>query len=133
MGEEQENAFSLKSKLISAPLLSLPDFNKGFEIECDASGIGIGAVLMQEKRLIAYFSEKLNGATLNYPTYDKELYVVVRALETWQHYLWPREFVIHTNHQSLKHLKGQGKLSRRHAKWVEFIETFPYVIKYKQG
>jgi hypothetical protein len=133
-GEEQENAFSLlKSQLISAPLLSLPDFNKAFEIECDASGIGIGAVLMQEKRSIAYFSEKLNGATLNYPTYDKELYAVVRALETWQHYLWPREFVIHTDHQSLKHLKGQGKLSRRHAKWVEFIETFSYVIKYKQG
>jgi hypothetical protein len=133
-GEEQENAFNLlKSKLISAPLLSLPDFNKAFEIECDASGIGIGAVLMQEKQPIAYFSEKLNGATLNYPTYDKELYAVVRALETWQHYLWPREFVIHTDHQSLKHLKGQGKLSRRHAKWVEFIETFSYVIKYKQG
>jgi hypothetical protein len=133
-GEEQENAFHLlKSKLISAPLLSLPDFNKAFEIECDASGIGIGAVLMQEKRPITYFSEKLNGATLNYPTYDKELYAVVRVLETWQHYLWPRKFVIHTDHQSLKHLKGQGKLSRRHAKWVEFIKTFPYVIKYKQG
>ena len=58
-GEEQENAFSLlKSKLISAPLLSLPDFNKAFEIECDALRIGIGAVLMQEKWHIAYFSEK---------------------------------------------------------------------------
>ena len=133
-GEEQENAFSLlKSKLISTPLISVPDFNKAFKIECDASGIGIGAVLMQEKWPITYFSEKLNGATLNYPTYDKELYAVMRALETWQHYLWPREFIIHTNYQSLKHLKGQGKLSRRHAKWVEFIETFPYVIKYKQG
>uniref|UniRef100_A0A2N9GKP4 Retrotransposon gag domain-containing protein n=1 Tax=Fagus sylvatica TaxID=28930 RepID=A0A2N9GKP4_FAGSY len=69
-------------------------------------GIGIGAVLMQEKRPIAYFSEKLNGAALNYPTYDKELYALVRALETWQHYLWPKEFVIHTDHESLKHLKG---------------------------
>ncbi|KAL3598364.1 hypothetical protein D5086_006282 [Populus alba] len=78
-----------------------------FEVECDASGIGIGAVLMQDKRPIAYFSEKLNGVALNYPTYNKELYVL--------------------------HLKGQGKLSRRYAKWVEFIETFPYVIKYKQG
>ncbi|KAL6340737.1 hypothetical protein AAG906_022237 [Vitis piasezkii] len=76
---------------------------------------------------------ELNGATLNYPTYDKELYALVRQLETWQHYLWPKEFVIHTDHESLKHLKGQGKLNRRHAKWVEFIETFPYVIKYKQG
>jgi hypothetical protein len=69
----------------------------------------------------------------HYPTYDKELYALVRALETWQHYLWPKEFVIHTDHESLKHLKGQGKLNKRHAKWVEFIETFPYVIKYKQG
>ena len=133
-GEEQATAFTLiKEKLSSAPLLALPNFSKMFEIECDASGIGIGAVLMQEKRPIAYFSEKLSGAALNYPTYDKEMYALVRTLETWQHYLWPKEFVIHTDHESLKHLKGQGKLNRRHAKWVEFIETFPYVIKYKQG
>uniref|UniRef100_A0A2N9HUP0 Integrase catalytic domain-containing protein n=1 Tax=Fagus sylvatica TaxID=28930 RepID=A0A2N9HUP0_FAGSY len=89
--------------------------------------------ITEEKRPIAYFSEKLNGAALNYPTYDKELYALVRALETWQHYLWLKEFVIHTDHESLKHLKGQGKLNRRHAQWMEFIETFPYVIKYKQG
>ncbi|GKV34697.1 hypothetical protein SLEP1_g43048 [Rubroshorea leprosula] len=69
--------------------------------------IGIGAVLMQEWRPIAFFSEKLTGAALNYPTYDKEMYAL--------------------------HLRGQGKLNRRHAKWVEFLETFPYVIKYKQG
>ena len=87
---------------------------------------------MQDKRLIAYFSEKLNGVTFNYLTYDKELYAVV-DLETWQHDMWPQDFVIHTDHQSLKYLKGQGKLSRRHAKWVEFIETFLFVIKYKQG
>ncbi|KAL5738445.1 hypothetical protein ACOSP7_031206 [Xanthoceras sorbifolium] len=133
-GEEQEKAFQLiKQKLTNAPLLSLPNFNKTFEIECDASGIGIGAVLMQEGRPIAYFSEKLSGAALNYPTYDKELYALVRALQTWQHYLWPKEFVIHTDHESLKHLKGQHKLNKRHARWVEFIETFPYVIRYKQG
>lgn len=117
-GEEQELAFVLlKDKLCSAPVLSLPDFTKAFEIECDASGMGIGAVLMQDRRPIAYFSEKLSGATLNYPTYDKELYALVRALETWQHYLWPKEFVIHSDHESLKHLEGQGKLNRRHAKW----------------
>ncbi|KAH9792628.1 Endonuclease [Citrus sinensis] len=133
-GSEQERALNLiKEKLVSAPLLALPDFTKTFEIECDASGIGIGAVLMQEGRPIAYFSEKLSGAALNYPTYDKEMYALVRALETWQHYLLPKEFVIHTDHESLKHLKGQGKLHKRHAKWVEFIEPFPYVIKYKQG
>ncbi|KAH9657915.1 Endonuclease [Citrus sinensis] len=131
---EQERAFNLiKEKLVSAPLLALPDFTKTFEIECDDSSIDIGAVLMQEGRPIAYFSEKLGGAALNYPTYDKEMYALVRTLETWQHYLLPKEFVIHTNHESLKHLKGQGKLHKRHAKWVEFIEPFPYVIKYKQG
>jgi hypothetical protein len=63
--------------------------------------------ITEEKRSIAYFSEKLNGAALNYQTYDKELYALVGALETWQHYLWPKEFVIHTDHESLKHLKGQ--------------------------
>jgi len=115
------------------PILSLPNFDSTFEIECDASGIGIGAVLMQEKKPIAYFSEKLNGAKLNYSTYDKELYALVRALEVWEHYLLPKEFVIHTDHESLKHLKGQGKLNKRHAKWIEKIEKFPYVIKYKQG
>jgi hypothetical protein len=58
---------------------------------------------------------------------------LVQALETWQHYLWPKEFVIHTNHESLNHLKGQHKLNKSHVRWVEFIETFPYVIWYKQG
>ena len=86
---------------------------------------------MQDKRAID-FSEKLGGATLNYPTYDKELDALIRALETWQHYLWPKEFMIHIDHESLKHLKGQDKLNKRHARWMEFIETFPYVIRYKQ-
>ena len=133
-GEEQEKAFQLiKEKLTHAPLLALPNFAKTFEVECDASGLGIGAVLMQEGRPIAYFSEKLSGAALKYLTYDKELYALVQALETWQHYLWPKEFVIHTDHESLKHLKGQHKLNKRHARWMEFVETFPYVIRYKQG
>uniref|UniRef100_A0A2N9GCV0 RNA-directed DNA polymerase n=1 Tax=Fagus sylvatica TaxID=28930 RepID=A0A2N9GCV0_FAGSY len=132
-GKEQEKAFNLiKEKLTNALLLVLPNFAKTFEIECDASGIGIGAVLMQEGHPVAYFSEKLSGAALNYPTYDKEIYALVRALENWQHYLWPKEFVIHTDHESLKHLKGQQRLNRRHAKWVGFIETFPYVIRYKK-
>ena len=131
--QTQEEAFQiLKGKLTQAPLLVLPDFSKTFEIEYDASGVGIGAVLMQDRKPIAYFREKLGGATLNYPTYDQELYALVRALQTWQHYLWPKEFVILTYHQSLKHLKGQQKLNKRHARWVEFIETFPYVIKFKQ-
>src|SRR5262249_19363277 len=96
-------------------------------------GLGIGVVILQDKRPVAYFSEKLKGAQLNYSTYDKEHYALVRALETWQHYLLPKEFVIHTDHESLKHLKGQDKLNKRHARWVEFVESFPYVIQYKQG
>ena len=132
--EPQEIAFQeLKRRLMEAPLLVLPDFTKTFEVECDASGIGIEGMLMQDGKPVAYFSEKLGGAQLNYSVYDKELYALVRVLETWQHYLWPKEFVIHSDHEALKYLKGQAKLNRRHAKWVEFIETFPYVVKYKKG
>ncbi|XP_071906057.1 uncharacterized protein [Coffea arabica] len=92
---------------------------------------GIGAVLLQEGRPVAYFSEKLNGAALNYSTYDKELMALVQALQTWQHYLRPREFVLHTDHESLKHIKSQDKLSKRHARWITFIDIFTFVIKYK--
>ena len=89
--------------------------------------------MLQEGKPIVYFSEKLSGPVLNYSTYDKELYALVQTLETWQHYLWPKEFVIHSDHESLKHIRSRGKLNRRHAKWVEFIEYFPYVIKHKKG
>jgi hypothetical protein len=94
-GDAQDKSFQAsKDRLKSAPLLTLPDFGKTFKIECDARGVGIEGVLMQEGKPIAYFSEKLNGLTLNYSVYDKELYALVRSLETWQHYLWPKEFVI---------------------------------------
>lgn len=78
-------------------------------------------------------SEKLSRATLNYPPYDKELHALVKALETWKHYLLSKEFVIHTDHKTIKHLRRQTTLKKRHAKWLEFVETFPYVIKYKKG
>jgi hypothetical protein len=109
-GVAQDRAFhSLIDKLAHAPLLQLPDFSKSFELECDASGIGIGGVLLQEGKPNAYFSEKLSGPSVNYLTYDKELYALVRILETWQHYIWPKEFVIHFDHESLKHIRGQSK------------------------
>jgi hypothetical protein len=90
-------------------------------------------VCCYKKTPIAYFSEKLSGPLLNYSMYDKKLYALVRVLETWQHYLWLKEFVIHSDHKSLKHIRGQAKLNKRHAKWVEFIEIFPYIIKHKKG
>jgi hypothetical protein len=133
-GRAQEESFAtLKDKLMHTPLLQLPNFGKTFELECDASRIVIGGVLMQDGKPVAYFSEKLHGPVLNYSTYDKELYDLVRSLETWRHYLWPTKFVIHSDHESLKYLHSQNNLNRRHAKWVEFIESFPYIIRHKKG
>ncbi|XP_074298818.1 uncharacterized protein LOC141629768 [Silene latifolia] len=103
-----EKAFEeVKSKLSSAPVLTLPNFDKLFEVKCDASGVGIGAVLVQDKWPVAYFSEKLGGARLNYSTYDKEFYAIVRALDHWGHYLRPKPFVLHSDHEALKHIHGQ--------------------------
>ena len=80
--------------------------------------------------LIIYFSKKLSRAAFNYPTYNKELYALVQALEMWQHYLWSKDFVIHTDHESLKHLKGQHMLA---CSLVGIYEDISYVIHYKQG
>ncbi|RDX85601.1 Retrovirus-related Pol polyprotein from transposon 17.6, partial [Mucuna pruriens] len=95
-----EKSFNLlKDKLTNVPLLCLPNFDKAFEIECDAF----------ESKPISYFSEKLSGTTLNYPSIDKEFYALVRTLQIWQHYLWLREFIIHSNHQNGHKLKSYHK------------------------
>ena len=95
--------------------------------------MGVVVVLLQGGHPIAYFSAKLHGATLNYPNYDKNLYVLIRYLKTWDHYLVSKEFFIHSDHKSLKYIRGQSKLNKRHAKWVEYLDQFPHVIKYKKG
>jgi len=102
---------SIKGRLCLAPILALPNFDLLFEVECDASGVGIGAILTQAKHPLAYFSEKLNGSRLNYSTYDKEFYTIVRALEHWNHYLKPKSFVLHSDHKALSFINGQQKLN----------------------
>lgn len=123
----------VKRRLTSTPVLALPSFDEVFEVECDASGVGIGAVLSQLGRPVAYFSEKLNDAKRRYSTYDKEFYALVRALDHWHHYLIAKEFVLHSDHEALKYIQGQLKLQARHAKWVEYIQSFSFTIKHKSG
>ncbi|GJW22444.1 RNA-directed DNA polymerase [Tanacetum coccineum] len=95
--------------------------------------IGIGVVLSQLGRPIAYFSEKLNDAKRRYTTYDKEFYAIIRALDHWQHYLISKELILYSDHEALKYIQGQHKLQSRHAKWVEFIQAFTFTIKHKSG
>ena len=89
--------------------------------------------MIQEGRPIAYFSEKLNRTRLNYSTYDREFYAIVKALETWSHYLKVQPFILHPDHESLKHINGQSKLNSRHDKWVEFLQSFTFSANYKAG
>lgn len=98
-----------------APLLTLPNFERTFEIECDVSGTDIGGVSMQEKHPVAYCGEKLSRAQLNNPMYDR---VVCFGLSfaSLHRSLWPTEFIIHSDHESLKYLKFRAKLNHRHAK-----------------
>ncbi|GJV75635.1 transposon ty3-I gag-pol polyprotein [Tanacetum coccineum] len=129
---QAQRAFDeLKQQLSSTPVLALPCFHEVFEVECDASGVGIGAVLSQLNRPIAYFSEKLNDTKRRYSTYDKEFYAIIRALDHWQHYLISKEFILHSDHEALKYIQGQHKLQPRHAKWVEFLQAFNFTIKHK--
>ena len=90
-------------------------------MECDASGIGIGAILIQEGKPIEYFSEKLCDARQKWSTYDQEFYTVFRALIYWEHYLIQREFVLYSDHQALKYINSQHHLNKVHARWVSFM------------
>ena len=131
--EAQKSFEFIKKKMMEAPVLVLPDFSKIFEVECDASGVGVGAVLSQGGKPIAFFSEKLNEVRRKYSTYDKEFYAIIRALGHWSHYLYPNEFVLFSDHEALKYLHAQHKLNSRHAKWVEYLQSFSFVIKHKSG
>jgi hypothetical protein len=102
-------------------------------VRCDASGVAIGAVLSQDKRPVAYFSEKMTETKKKYSTYDKEFYAIIQPLKKWRHYIVPQEFFLYSDNQALQFITRQEKLNQRHAKWVEFMKIFTFVIKYIFG
>jgi hypothetical protein len=106
--EEAKKSFNfLKRKITEQPILVLSDFKKTFQVKCDASGFAIGAVLSQEDRSIAYFSEKLNEEKVKYSMYDKEFYAIIQALKKWRHYLIPKEFVLYSDNHALQFVTQQ--------------------------
>ncbi|XP_076898116.1 uncharacterized protein LOC143551604 [Bidens hawaiensis] len=123
----------IKEKLTTASILVLPNFSQVFELHTDASKVGIGGVLSQGGRPIAYFSEKLTGAKLRYSTYDLEFYALVQAVKHWRHYLFHKEFVLFTDHVSLRHIRTQDKISHKNGRWLASLEKFTFVVKHKTG
>ena len=121
---------TLKEKLTSAPVLTLPGGNEGFEVYSDASYQGLGCVWMQHKRVVAYTSRKLKKHELNYPTHDLELAAVIFALKTWRHYLYGATFQIFTDHKSLKYLFTQKELNLRRRRWMELLKDYDCTIDY---
>ena len=103
--EEADLAFqNLKSAMSNPPVLALPNFDKMFVVECDASGVGLGAFLMQEGRPIAFHSQVLNGRSLALSTYERELLALATTMHKWRSYLVGRPFLVKTNQQSLKYI-----------------------------
>ena len=133
-GGEEEAAFkNLKHAITIAPVLALPDFSKLFVVKADASGMGIGAVLEQEDRPLAYFSRKFNTAEANYSVGEQELLALHDALLHWRCYLEGPEVLLITDHCPLRYLKTQPMLSRRQARWMELFSRYNYSIKYSPG
>ncbi|CAL2250755.1 unnamed protein product [Prunus armeniaca] len=132
--EECEQSFQeLKKRLTTAPVLALPDNSGGFVIYSDASLQGLGCVLMQHDRVIAYASRQLKKHERNYPVHDLELAAVVFALKIWRHYLYGETCQIFTDHKSLKYFFTQKELNMRQRRWLELIKDYDCTIEYHPG
>jgi hypothetical protein len=132
--EKCEQSFQeLKKRLVTTPILTMPDITKSFDVYCDASKLGLGSVLMQDNKVIAYLSRQLCPHELNYPTHDLELAAVVHALKTWRHYLMGNRCEIYTDHKSLKYIFSQKELNMRQRRWIELIKDYDLGIHYHPG
>ena len=128
---ECEVAFhTLRTLLTTAPVLAQPDIEKPFDVFCDASGTGLGCVLMQEGQVIAYALHQLRKHEVNYPTHDLELAAVVHALKIWRRYLLGNVCHIYTNHKSLKYIFTQPVLNMRQRRWLELIKDYNLEVHY---
>ncbi|GJR58036.1 putative reverse transcriptase domain-containing protein [Tanacetum coccineum] len=133
-GEEQERAFqNLKDKLCNASVLSLPDEPEDFVVYYDASGLGLGCVLMQRGKVIAYTSRQLKIYEKNYTTDDLDLGAVMFALKIWRHYLYGTKSVIYTDHKSLQHIFSHKELNMRQRCWIELFSDYDCEIRYHPG
>ncbi|GJY88935.1 putative reverse transcriptase domain-containing protein [Tanacetum coccineum] len=133
-GEKEENAFQLiKQKLCSAPILALPEGSEDFVVYYDASHKGLGVVLMQREKVIAYASRQLKVHEKNYTTHDLELGSVVFALKIWRHYLYGTKCTVFTDHKSLQHILDQKELNMRQRRWLELLSDYDCDIRYHLG
>jgi hypothetical protein len=108
----------------------MPDMEKPFSIYCDASGQGLGCVLMQDCHVVAYASRQLWKHEVNYPTHDLELDVVVHALKIWRHYIMGKRCELYTDHKSLKYNFMQSNQNLRQIRWMELIKYYDLGINY---
>ena len=123
----------LKQILVSAPILAIPTGSGGLVVYIDASKCGLGCVLMQNGRVIAYASRQLKDYEKNYPTHDLELAAVVFALKIWRHYLYGERCEIYTDHKSLKYFFTQKELNMRQRRWLELVKDYDCEINYHPG